>query len=280
MTKIDTFKYSSLYNIYDQNDHVSEKVTLKTNEKEKNETKIYKDQDWHSWEFHDPPFQNYHSSPRKHHPHHRYHVPFNPLIPPPRFRRHFRPPRIPFTNEDFQNIKNFMILNILNESESGITGYQLQKNYKLPRGTLIHVLDKLQDLNYLKTHEETIEGRAQKFFQLTDLGKKYLEDLKEKWASRFMILSEMAPPEKYGDPFHRRNLRLKMIMDIKDLSEKEEAIDYFRGMRARIRKYLKRVKRKENRLNKIKDILSELIKVIENMDKFNRDQIIELIEKF
>ena len=173
-----------------------------------------------------------------------------------------------------------MILSILNESEDGITGYQLQKHYKLPRGTLIHVLDKLEESNYLKTREEIIEGRAQKFYQLTDSGTKYLEDLKEKWASRFMILSEMAPPEKYGNPFHRKNLRSKMMLDIDDLSDKEEAIDYFRGMRSRITSYLKRVERKEKRLNNIKDILGELIEKIVHMDKFNQEQIKELLEKF
>ena len=249
------------------------------NEKENNEKKgrnNFEDEDWHPWE----PHQNHIPPPRRHHRLYRPYIPFDPLIPSPRFRRHFRPPRIPFTNEDFQNIKHFMILSILSESDSGITGYQLQKNYKLPRGTLIHVLDKLEELEYLKTREETIEGRAQKFYQLTDSGKKYLEDLKEKWASRFMILSEMAPPEKYGNPFHRKNLRSKMMLDIDELGDKEEAIDYFRGMRSRITGYLKRVERKEKRLNEIKDILGELIETIEHMDKFNQEQIKELLEKF
>ena len=250
------------------------------NEKERNDRKQYKDEDWHPWEPHHPPLKNHLPPPRRHHTPYRHHVPFDPLIPPPQFRRHFRPPRIPFTNEDFQNIKHFMILNILKESKSGITGYQLQKHYKLPRGTLIHVLDKLEELDYLKTREETIEGRAQKFYQLTDLGRIYLEDLKEKWASRFMVLSEMAPPEKYGDPFHRKNLRLKMLMDVEELTEKEDAIDYFRGMRSRITTYLKRVERKEKRLNNIKEIIGELIQAIENMDKLDQEQIKELLEKF
>jgi DNA-binding PadR family transcriptional regulator len=250
------------------------------NEKEKKEKNNFEDEDWHPWEPHLPPFRNHGPPPRGYHSSYRHRIPFDPLIPPPRFRRHFRPPRIPFTNEDFQNIKHFMILNILNESEDGITGYQLQKHYKLPRGTLIHVLDKLEESNYLKTREEIIEGRAQKFYQLTNSGTKYLEDLKENWASRFMILSEMAPPEKYGNPFHRKNLRSKMMLDIDDLSDKEEAIDYFRGMRSRITSYLKRVERKEKRLNNIKDILGELIEKIVHMDKFNQEQIKELLEKF
>jgi DNA-binding PadR family transcriptional regulator len=240
--------------------------------------------DWYPWEPHIPPhpphFPGGPRVPRGQRRPPRPHVPFDPLIPPPRFRKHFRPPRIPFTNEDFQNIKHFMILSILNESESGITGYQLQKHYKLPRGTLIHVLDRLEELDYLKTHEDKIEGRAQKFYQLSELGKKYLEDLKENWASRFMMLSEMAPPEKYGHPFHRKNLRSKMMMDIGDLSEKEESIDYFRGMRSRLNSYLKRVKKKQQHLSEIKQIFDELITTIEDMDGFNEDKIKELIEKF
>ena len=246
------------------------------NEKEKKGRTNIEDEDWHPWE----PRQNHIPPPRRHHHLYRPHIPFDPLIPPPRFRRHFRPPRIPFTNEDFQNIKHFMILSILSESDAGITGYQLQKNYKLPRGTLIHVLDKLEELSYLQTREETIEGRAQKFYQLTEMGKKYLEDLKENWASRFMLLSEMAPPEKYGNPFHRKNLRSKMMLDIDELHDKEEAIDYFRGMRSRITRYLKRVERKEKRLNNIKEILGELIENIEHMDKLDQERIKELLEKF
>lgn len=250
------------------------------------ENKEFQHDEWHSWESHYPPNSSHHPRNGSHRDSRRSqrpkvpHIPFDPLIPSPRFRTHFRPPRIPFTNEDFQNIKHFMILNILSESKTGITGYQLQKHYKLPRGTLIHVLDKLEKLDYLKTREDTIEGRAQKFYQLSDLGKKYLEDLKENWASRFMMLSEMAPPEKYGNPFHRKNLRSKMMMDLGDLSEKEEAIDYFRGMRSRLTSYLKRVKRKEDRLNDIKSIFDELINTIEDLNEYNQESIKELIKKF
>lgn len=248
-------------------------------EKEAKVRNKYEDEEWHPWEPHPPTVQNQRPHPRRRRPSYGHYVPFDPLIPPPQYRRHFRPPRIPFTNKDFQSIKRFMILNILNESESGITGYQLQKHYKLPRGTLIHVLNKLIELNYLGTREETIEGRAQKFYQLTDLGRKYLEDLKEKWASRFMALSEMAPPEEYGDPFHRKNLKLKMMKDIEAISKKEDTIDYFRGMRSRITRYLRRVERKEKRFNKIKEILGGLIQAIENMDNFDQEQIKELIKK-
>ncbi|MHA1294424.1 MAG: hypothetical protein ACTSQJ_17410 [Promethearchaeota archaeon] len=85
----------------------------------------------------------------------------NPIIeghphgPPPRGFPHHPPPRgfpffpppfpmpIPFSREAFQDIKIFVILIIISEHQEGITGYQLQERFKLPRGTLIRTLDYL-----------------------------------------------------------------------------------------------------------------------------------------
>ena len=109
---------------------------------------------------------------------------------PPFLPDHFRPP-LPIDRESFQEIRDFIVLFIISEHPKGLTGYQLQEKYNFPRGTIVRALQDLENKQYLKSKEEIIEGRANKFYIITDLGRKFLEELKLKWANLFSILSEI-----------------------------------------------------------------------------------------
>ena len=177
---------------------------------------------------------------------------------------------LPIGREAFQEIRDFIVLLIISEFPDGITGYQLQDKYNFPRGTLIRTLQELEDKKYLKTKEEIVEGRANKFFRITELGRKFLEELKLKWANLFSMMSEISPS---------KGLRLVLLEKIKEFESKDDAIDFFRGLRSWMKSMLKGIEKKIESFKQNKANLDEIIKEIDKMDTLNKDKIIEMVDK-
>jgi DNA-binding PadR family transcriptional regulator len=188
---------------------------------------------------------------------------------PPFAGHHFRPP-LPIGRESFQEIRDFIVLLIISEYPDGITGYQLQDKYNFPRGTLIRTLQELEDKNYLTSREEIIEGRANKFYFITELGKKFLEELKLRWANLFSIMSEITPS---------KGLKMILFEKIEEFESKEDAIDLFRGLRSWMKTMLQRIENRVQTFKRSKDELDKIIQDIEKMDFLNKDKIKELVEE-
>lgn len=209
--------------------------------------------------------------PEHHGPPHQ--PPFGGLHPfgsfPPFPKGPFKPP-LPIGRESFQEIRDFIVLIIISEYPNGITGYQLQDKYNFPRGTLIRTLQELEDKKYLNSKEEIIEGRANKFYIITDEGKKFLEELKLKWANLFSMMSEITPS---------KGLRLFLIEKIKEFESKDDAIDFFRGLRSWMKGMLQRIERKIETFKGSKADLDRMIAEIEKMDTLSKDKIIEMVEE-
>lgn len=215
-----------------------------------------------------------------------------PHVPPPRVPygrrsygsrhpyRHFPPlmPPIPISREDFKEIKHFFILSIIIDKKEGINGYQLQEQYQIPRGSMIRSLEELEKGEYLEVKETTIEGRDQKIYFISEKGKEYLEQLKEKWANEFAMMSDMAPPEEYAHPFARSPHRKKIIRFIEQCESKEDALDYFRGMRSKLKFSLDRLTSRIQNITQIKEELNSVIKSIEKMDKLDKNELKDLLK--
>lgn len=201
------------------------------------------------------------------------HPPFNGFPPfgmfPPFSKSPFKP-LLPIGRGSFQEIRDFIVLLIITEYPNGITGYQLQDEYNFPRGTLIRTLQELEDKQYLKSKEEIVEGRANKFFIITELGRKFLEELKLKWANLFSIMSEITPS---------KGLRLVLLEKIKEFEMKDDAIDFFRGLRSWMKGMLQRIESKIKNFKESKTDLDRIIKEIEKMDSLNKDRIVEMVEE-
>jgi len=183
------------------------------------------------------------------------------------------------TRESFKEIKQFFILIILMGKPEGITGYQLQDKYSFPRGNMLRTLEELIEKKCVKTRKTVIKGRAQKFYIITDKGKHYLEELKEKWANRFARMSDMAPPERYGNPFFKTGPKMQMIQNIDDFKSKEDALDYFRGMRSSLKTFLASLEKRKENIEITKSELDGIIENIEKMKFFNVDEIKELVSE-
>ncbi|MCF2140881.1 MAG: helix-turn-helix transcriptional regulator [Candidatus Lokiarchaeota archaeon] len=133
--------------------------------------------------------------PRAHPPHE-----INPSI---RIRR-----RQLLHRDSFREMQLLVILTKIQQETDGITGYQLQELYAIPRGSLIRLLKWLEEKNYVAVREEIVNGRVNKFYTLTEDGAQHLEEIRVKWAERGEILDDLAPFERYGMgiPLHQPHL--------------------------------------------------------------------------
>ncbi|MFX1284685.1 MAG: MarR family transcriptional regulator [Promethearchaeota archaeon] len=229
----------------------------------------------------------------------RYNFPFmmgkyhdSPPPPPFRSRRRHRPPffdfsghhgpfipSFPLSRSAFRDLKNFFILTMLADHTEGITGYQIQEKYRIPRSNVIRILRKLEEKNFVETAESVIDGRAQKKYLITLKGKEHLDELKEKWATKFAFFSELAPPEKYGHPFARPRLYRKMVAEIDDFQSKEDALDYFQGYRSSLKKRIKKTQNRLNVLTSAKTEVDTIVQKIGESGELNKDELKEILEK-
>jgi DNA-binding PadR family transcriptional regulator len=128
----------------------------------------------------------------------------------------------------------------------------------------------LEEKQYLGVKEEIIDGRANKFYMLTELGRTFLEELKLKWANLFNAMSEFNPSE---------GLEMLLINRIEGLNSKEDAIDFFRGIRSWNKNMLQHIEERIEKLKSSKVDLDNIISEIEEMDDFNKQQIKEAVAK-
>jgi len=195
---------------------------------------------------------------------------------------HFHPfgPPLPMSRDEFKEIKHLMILTLLSEIKEGITGYQLQEQYKLPRGSMIRSLNELEEKKSLSTIQDVVKGRSQKIYTITDKGTEYLEKLKEIWAYKFLRMTDIAPPEKHGNPFESERFKNRLLRNLNNIENIEDAIDIFRGYRSKFKKLYNRLQNRMERLDKTKSYLDSIITEIEKMDQFDLNKIEEMVNKF
>lgn len=207
-------------------------------------------------------------SPRNKHKHSKY-PHFHPFGPP-----------LPMSRDEFKEIKHLMILTLLSEINEGITGYQLQEQYKLPRGSMMRSLNELEENKSLSTIQDVVKGRSQKIYTITDKGKENLEKLKEIWAYKFLRMTDIAPLEKYGNPFEGGHLKNRLLRNLENIENTEDAIDIFRGYRSKFKKLHNRLQNRMEKLDKTKSNLDSIITEIEKMDQFDLNKIEEMVNKF
>ena len=203
------------------------------------------------------------------------HPPFGlpPFFPPPPMGG-----PMPLGRKGFSEMKTLFILSLISEYPEGITVYLLHKKYKLSRGMLISTLEDLENEGYLKTREDEVKGRSQKYYIIIEKGMEYLIKLKSRWANRFARMSEMAPPEHFGKPFLHDFERL-LIAPIQDWDSKEDAIDYLGGIRSWIKSMIRRIENRKSHLEIRKSHINYLIEKIKELNEWNLDEIKKLLRE-
>ncbi len=203
---------------------------------------------------------------------------FPPFFGPP---GHFRPP-MPMTLESFKEIKHFMTLMILSENPEGITGYQFQEKFGIPRGNILRIMDDLIELEYVTTSKSVIKGRAQKFFIITEKGRDYLNDLKQKWGERFTQMSEMVDPNMMNNMFMfmKKGIETMLTHQIENIDSKEDALDFFRGLRSKAKMFLTLMNKRLDFMKNVKSELDSMIQTIEKKDKLDLEEIKSKVDEF
>lgn len=192
------------------------------------------------------------------------------------FRKHPPPPPMPFRHKNIRELREIFVLWLIRDKENGITGYELQNMYKIPRGSMLRLFNKMEEKGYIKA--EIKEGRVQKPYKITDQGKKRLDELRENWADKFIEMTDIAPPERFGHPFHNGHRRDRVIKEVNRLENKDEALDYLRGLRHRLRKGLRRLKGREERMNFLIEKSDSIINQVENMDTLDKEILKSLLK--
>jgi len=169
---------------------------------------------------------------------------------------------------------------ILSDNLDGITGYQLQERFNMPRGNLLRALDDLVELEYVKTSESVIKGRAQKFFIITEEGKKYLNDLKKKWIERVSQMPEFAAPIMQGNLLIKKGLEMILLHQLDLLETKEDALDLFRGLKSKLNMFITKMTKVLKYLKITKSELDSIIQKVEEMDALNIEVVKEMIKEF
>ena len=191
----------------------------------------------------------------------------------PRDHRYYRmKPHMMRQGHIYKDMKELFLLTTLDEEKEGLSGTQLQELHGFPRGNLMRSLDELEK-------QELIVKNEEKIFTITEKGRGYLEELKEKIAERNMIIDDIAPMERYANPFHRHHHRDRLIYDLELMKNKEELVDYFRGMRARIARHRNHLEHRLEKMNMDKKELDDLIQQIELTDESSIDEIKEKIRE-
>ena len=173
-----------------------------------------------------------------------------------------------------------MILTLLSEIPQGISGYQLQEQYNLPRGSMMRGLNELEENESLSTIQDVVKGRSQKIYKITDKGKENLEKLKEKWTYQFLRMTDIAPMEQYGNPFGNQHFKSRLLRNLENIENIEDAVDIFRGYRSKFKKMYKRLQKRMENLDKTKSHLDSIIAKIEKMDQFDLNKVKEMVDEF
>ncbi|NHJ47092.1 MAG: PadR family transcriptional regulator [Asgard group archaeon] len=181
------------------------------------------------------------------------------------WRYAFFRPKMPFGPNLVKEMTHLVFLWTISEEPKGITFYELKTTYEISHGSAYRSLHKLEEDGYLLSEEKIVDGRAQKLYMITDKGKDYLTELREKWTRRISFLMDFTPPPhpRGHHPPHPRKKRSDLF--IKQLSEfktKDEALQFLNNARehfkGRMNKHERYIESLQNNMKAMDEIESKI----------------------
>jgi DNA-binding PadR family transcriptional regulator len=185
---------------------------------------------------------------------------------------------------EFEKFRQLVLLWSVEQASAdgkGITGYELKTLFNVPQTTVYRALTELESKKLVSSEELIVDGRAQKRFKLTSNGKLALDDLKKNVAGKITFLFEMlAPDMAIPGKGHLVDHFVAMFKNrMKMAGSKEDALsilDTFQDI------YVQQ----QAMLQKAFDMMKlyyakflQLRKKVEQMDDYDPDLLVELIEK-
>ena len=197
----------------------------------------------------------------------------HPRRPFPTFR-----PHLPFGPKFVKEISRLVFLWTISEESEGITGYELQKNYKAKQTTVYRVLKGMEEKELLTSEETIVKGRAQRLYKITEKGKEYLIELREKWTTRIAFLTDITPIGMHPPPIFRRKSKIHDYL--KKVETKEEMLEFLEGYKEHInRRKTQLEKRLKNYVDNL-DKLDEIIRKVSEKDTFDQEDKKQLVKEY
>lgn len=197
----------------------------------------------------------------------------HPHRPFPPFR-----PHMPFGPGLIKEMSQLVFLWTISENPEGITGYELQKNYKTKQTNVYRALKYMEDEGFLSSEETIITGRAQRLYKITEKGKERLTELRETWTTRIAFLTDIAPIGKHSPPFFRRRPGIQEYWE--KIETKDEMLEFLSRYKEHI---IRRKTHLENRLKNYENNLEKLdaiIKKVSEKEIFDNEDKEQLMKEY
>ncbi|MBN2154226.1 MAG: helix-turn-helix transcriptional regulator [Candidatus Lokiarchaeota archaeon] len=163
----------------------------------------------------------------------------------------------------------------------GITGYELKNLFNVPQTTVYRALGDLESKGLVRAEESVVDGRAQKRYTLTSEGKDALDDLKKTVAGKITFLFEMLAPEMatLGKGHLVDHFVAFFKSRMKVAGSKEEALAILETFQEMHMHQEAMMQKARDMMKNYYDKLLQFKKSVEQMDEYDPDLLVELIEK-
>nr|MDO8088894.1 helix-turn-helix transcriptional regulator [Candidatus Sigynarchaeum springense] len=163
----------------------------------------------------------------------------------------------------------------------GITGYELKTLFNVPQTTVYRALGELESKGLVRADEAVVDGRAQKRYALTKEGKAALDGLKKTVAGKITFLFEMlAPDMAIPGKGHLVDHFIAIFKNrMKAAGSKEEAIAILDAFQEIYTQQEAIMQKAHEMMKKYYDKFLQFKKKVEQMEKFDPDLLVDLIDK-
>nr|MDO8109567.1 PadR family transcriptional regulator [Candidatus Sigynarchaeota archaeon] len=83
------------------------------------------------------------------------------------------------SDDIFKKQQLFLILWSISDAKDGMTGYEIQKQYPIPRSTVYRFLNELEHEHLIDSTKQEHAGRMQKRYHINEKGKKFLVEIRD-----------------------------------------------------------------------------------------------------
>ena len=191
----------------------------------------------------------------------------------------FRPP-MPFGPGMVKEISQLVFLWTIAEETEGITGYDLQKNYKIKQTNVYRTLKDMEDKGFILSEETIVNGRAQKLYHITETGNEQLRLLREDWTSQIAFLADITPPPPRGHLIRiRPGRRPTLIEQLKKFQTKEEVLKFLSDLEKHYEGRKTQLQQRMLNLNTTIKTISDISKKVEKIEEYTIEEVEKIIQE-
>lgn len=195
------------------------------------------------------------------------------------YEHHQFRPAMPFGPGMVKEMSQLVFLWTISEETEGITGYDLQKNYKVKQTNVYRTLKGMEEKGLITSEEAIVKGRAQKLYKITEQGREKLRELRENWTNQIAFLSDIVPPPRGSLIRIRHSKRPSLIEQLKKFKTKEEAKKFLHDLEKHYERRKEQLQQRMINLNSTLKSITEITTKVEKMDGYSTEEIEKIIQE-